>query len=210
MSRFFRLALAAIVALSLAAALVVGCSDDDQAQQQEQAAAEQQDQPEQQQQSESAAPTRSSSTQEQQEQQSQTQAVSGEPLNIVVSTQVIADWVRQIGGDLVEVRALVPAGADAHTLELSVADIRAVAEADLVIINGAGLEASYEDAILENAEHILDLAEAIEDAGFVLAPFSAMAAEHGHDQDEEAHEDDDDHGHEEEEEPRGRPRSRRR
>ena len=194
MSRFFRLALAAIVALSLAAALVVGCSDDDQAQQQEQAAAEQQ------QQSESAAPTRSSSTQEQQEQQSQAQAVSGEPLNIVVSTQVIADWVRQIGGDLVEVRALVPAGADAHTLELSVADIRAVAEADLVIINGAGLEASYEDAILENAEHILDLAEAIEDAGFVLAPFSAMAAEHGHDQDEEAHEDDDDHGHEEEEE----------
>ena len=200
MSRFFRLALAAIVALSLAAALVVGCSDDDQAQQQEQAAAEQQDQPERQQQSESAAPTRSSSTQEQQEQQSQAQAVSGEPLNIVVSTQVIADWVRQIGGDLVEVKALVPAGADAHTLELSVADIRAVAEADLVIINGAGLEASYEDAILENAEHILDLAEAIEDAGFVLAPFSAMAAEHGHDQDEEAHEDDDDHGHEEEEE----------
>ena len=34
MSRFFRRALGAFVALSLAAALVVGCSDDDQQQQQ--------------------------------------------------------------------------------------------------------------------------------------------------------------------------------
>ena len=195
MARFFRLALGALVALSLTAAMVVGCSDDDQAQpqQQEQAAAEQQAQQQQQQQQESerAATAQTSSTQEQQEQQSQPQAVSGEPLNIVVSTQVIADWVRQIGGEHVEVRALVPAGADAHTLELSVSDIRAVAEADLVIINGAGLEASYQDAIIENAEHVLDLAEAIEDAGHELAPFSAMAAEHGHD-DEEMH--DDDHG----------------
>ena len=195
MARFFRLALGVLVALSLTAAMVVGCSDDDQAQpqQQEQAAAEQQAQQQQQQQQESerAATAQTSSTQEQQEQQSQPQAVSGEPLNIVVSTQVIADWVRQIGGEHVEVRALVPAGADAHTLELSVSDIRAVAEADLVIINGAGLEASYQDAIIENAEHVLDLAEAIEDAGHELAPFSAMAAEHGHD-DEEMH--DDDHG----------------
>ncbi|MYG89948.1 MAG: hypothetical protein F4188_00110 [Chloroflexi bacterium] len=204
MTRLFRLALGALVVLSLAAAMVVGCSDDDQAQpqQQEQAAAEQQAQPQQQQQqeSESAAPARSSSTQEQQDQQSQPQAVSGDPLNIVVSTQVIADWVRQVGGDHVEVRALVPAGADAHTLELSVADIRAVAEADLVIINGAGLEASYQDAILENAEHVLDLAEAIEEAGYELAPFSAMAAEHGHHDEhegEEAHEDEDGHDHEE-------------
>ena len=202
MSRCFNWALGAVLALSLAAVLVIGCSDDDQAQaqQQEQAATEQQAQPQQQQDSDSAGTARSSSTQEQPEQQSQPQAVSGEPLNIVVSTQVIADWVRQIGGDQVEVRALVPAGADAHTLELSVADIRAVAEADLVIINGAGLEASYQDAILENADRVLDLAEAIEDAGRELAPFSSMAAEHGtHDEHEgeQAHEDEDGHDHEE-------------
>ena len=200
MARIFRLALGALIALSLTAALVVGCSDDDQAQRQEQAAAEQRDQSDQQQ-GESATPTRSSSTQEQQEQQAQPRAVSGEPLNIVVSTQVIADWVRQIGGDHVEVRALVPAGADAHTLELSVADIRAVAEADLVIINGAGLEASYEDAILENASHILDLAEAIEEAGYELAPFSSMMADDGHDdEDEHGHDDEDEHGHDDDEE----------
>ena len=200
MSRFFRLALGALIALSLAAALVVGCSGDDQSQQQQQSTAEEQDQQTQQQQSRSAAAQPSSA----QDQQTQQQSTSGEPLNIVVSTQVIADWVRQIGGDLVQVRALVPAGADAHTLELSVADIRAVADADLVIINGAGLEASYQDAILENAEHVLDLAEAIEDAGYELAPFEGMGLhddEHGHeDEDEHGHEDEDEHGHEDEEE----------
>jgi ABC-type Zn uptake system ZnuABC Zn-binding protein ZnuA len=200
MSRFVRLAFCALIALSLAAALVVGCSGDDQSQQQQQGDVDQQDQQEQQQQSRSVA-AQPSSAQEQQEQQTQRSAPSGEPLNVVVSTQVIADWVRQIGGDQVTVRSLVPAGADAHTLELSVADIRAVADADLVIINGAGLEASYQDAILENAEHILDLAEAIEDAGYELAPFSAMAGDHGHeDEDDHAHEDEDEHDHDEDEE----------
>ena len=190
MSRFFSWAFVALITLSVSAALAIGCSDDEQEQQQ---AAQQQ-------QSESAAESRTSAAQDQQ--QDPPPADDGEPLNVVVSTQVIADWVRQVGGDRVSVRALVPAGADAHTIELSVTDIRAVADADLVIINGAGLEASYQDAILENADHVLDLAEAIEEAGFELAPFGAMAAEHGHDddhEDEQAHEDEGDHAHDEDE-----------
>ncbi len=196
MSRFFKGALGALMALSLSAALVVGCSDDDQQQQQTQsqqqqtAAAEQQAQ-DQQQEREAAAPSRAATTQQQQqEQQTQPQAVSAEPLNVVVSTQVIADWVRQIGGDRVNVRALVPAGADAHILELTVSDIRAIADADIVIINGAGLESAYIDVIEENATYVLDLAEAIEEAGHELLAFGALMGEdeHGHD-DEEMHED---------------------
>ena len=97
-------------------------------------------------------------------------------LSVVASTQVIADWVGQVGGDDVTVRTLVPAGADAHTLELTVDDIRAIADADLVIINGAGLEASYEDVIEENAERILDLAGAVEAMGEELHPFEGMMA----------------------------------
>ena len=200
MSRFFRLALGALVALSLAAALVVGCSDDDQSQQQ-QAAAEQQaqqdqqtQQAQQQQQSQPAAAAQPSSAQaQQQQQQDEPQPDYGEPLKVVASTQIIADWVRQLGGDLVEVTALVPAGADVHTIELSVADIRAVAGADLVVINGASLEAAYEDAILENSDHVLNLAEAIEDAGYELLPFGGHGDEDEHD--DHGHEDEDEHGH---------------
>ena len=206
MSRFFKGALSALIAVCLAAALVLGCSDDEQPQpqqqaQQQQTVSAQQAEPQQQQQGESAAPEQSTSTQaqqaqQQQEQQTQPQAVSAEPLQVVVSTQIIADWVRQVGGDRVSVRALVPAGADVHLLELSVSDIRAIADADLVVINGAGLESAYEDVIRENAENVLDLAVAIEEAGHELLPFGAMMGEDGH-EDEHGHDDEemhDDHG----------------
>ena len=107
----------------------------------------------------------------------------GERLQVVVSTQVIADWARQVGGDLVEVRALVPAGADAHTFEVTVDDIRAVADADLVIINGAGLESSYEEAVEENATNLLELAGAVEALGHELLLFEPLLGS-----DEEHHE----------------------
>ncbi len=183
MSRFFRMALGATFALSIVAALIVGCSDDEQEQPQQQAAQQQQD--------ESSASARTSAAQGQQ-QQDEPQADDGEPLNIVVSTQVIADWVRQIGGDRVSVRALVPAGADAHTIELTVDDIRAIADADLVIVNGGGLEASYADAILENADSLLDLAETIEAEGYELHPFEGMMSlDDEHDQQEHQQDDHD-------------------
>ncbi|MCY3734660.1 MAG: metal ABC transporter substrate-binding protein [Chloroflexi bacterium] len=182
MSRLFRLTLSTLIALSLAAALVVGCSDDEQAQQQAQS------------QPAVAQP------QEQQEQSGDAAEEPAEPISVVVSTQVIADWVRQVGGDLVDVRALVPAGADAHTLELTVDDIRAIADADLVIINGAGLEATYADAILENTDSLLDLAEALEAAGLELQPFEGMMSledEHDHQQHQQDHEqhEQDEHDH---------------
>ena len=177
------MALGATFALSIVAALIVGCSDDEQEQPQQQAAQQQQD--------ESSASARTSAAQGQQ-QQDEPQADDGEPLNIVVSTQVIADWVRQIGGDRVSVRALVPAGADAHTIELTVDDIRAIADADLVIVNGGGLEASYADAILENADSLLDLAETIEAEGYELHPFEGMMSlDDEHDQQEHQQDDHD-------------------
>ena len=115
---------------------------------------------------------------------SQDESAMDDTLSVVASTQVIADWVRQVGGGNINVRALVPAGADAHTLELTVDDIRAIADADLVVINGAGLEASYEDVIEENAERILDLAEAAKAMGEALHPYEGMMAVK-HDQDQQ-------------------------
>ena len=146
---------------------------------------------------------------QQTDQQDDQQDAQQDPLQVVVSTQIIADWVRQIGGDRVEVTALVPAGADVHTLEISPGDVRDVAAADLVIINGATLEAAYEDVITSNTDNLLVLAEALEAAGIELQPFTDLSTdphaedEHGHMEDDhdEGHEDDhDQEGHEEEEE----------
>ena len=84
-------------------------------------------------------------------------------LRVVVSTTVIADWVTQVGGDAVELTTLVPAVSDAHTLQLSPGKVRTVADAGLIVINGAGLEAGFEQALRENASaDVLDLSQTIE------------------------------------------------
>ncbi|MCY3887983.1 MAG: metal ABC transporter substrate-binding protein [Chloroflexi bacterium] len=71
-------------------------------------------------------------------------------IDVVASTEIVAEWVAQVGGQRVRVVALVPAGADAHTFELTPDNVRAVAGADLVVINGGGLEGAYEGTIEEN------------------------------------------------------------
>ena len=111
-------------------------------------------------------------------------------LTVIASTELIAEWVRRVGGEQVGVRALVPPGADAHTLELSTGDIRDMSEADIVIINGAGLEAGYHGVILENADLLLILAEELEAQGLELHAFEGMAAD-AHEQQEA---DGDEHG----------------
>lgn len=60
---------------------------------------------------------------------------------LVISTNTIAhDLVQQVAGDLVDARCLLPAGADPHAFEPKPADIRQVARADLVVVNGLGFE----------------------------------------------------------------------
>jgi ABC-type Zn uptake system ZnuABC Zn-binding protein ZnuA len=76
---------------------------------------------------------------------------------------VIADWVAQVGGDAVEVSALVPLGADAHTVQLTPRDVIQLAAADLIVLSGAGLEAGFRAVIAENTEApVLDLAAGLD------------------------------------------------
>ena len=88
-------------------------------------------------------------------------------LRVVVSTAVIADWVGEVGGERVAVTALASRGRDAHTLQLDPSQVVAIGRADLVILNGAGLEAGFEGVIEENAAgEILVLAEGLDLVGF--------------------------------------------
>jgi len=60
---------------------------------------------------------------------------------LVISTNTIAhDLVQQVAGDLVRAQCLLPAGSDPHAYEPKPADIRQVARADLVVINGLCFE----------------------------------------------------------------------
>ena len=77
-------------------------------------------------------------------------SAQSEPIKVVAGNVVLADLVRQVGGDLVQVDTLVAAGADAHTWQSTPRDSVRIAEADLVVSNGAGLSAQVED-LIQNA-----------------------------------------------------------
>jgi ABC-type Zn uptake system ZnuABC Zn-binding protein ZnuA len=65
---------------------------------------------------------------------------SGGKLTVVTTTTVFADMVANVGGDLVSVTSIVPKNADVHTFEPRPADVRTVAEAKLLVMNGLGLD----------------------------------------------------------------------
>jgi zinc/manganese transport system substrate-binding protein len=63
-----------------------------------------------------------------------------ERLNIVASFSILGDFVRNVGGERVNVTTLVGADGDVHVYTPAPADARKIADAKLVIINGLGLE----------------------------------------------------------------------
>jgi ABC-type Zn uptake system ZnuABC Zn-binding protein ZnuA len=61
-------------------------------------------------------------------------------IQLMATTSVVGDIVRQVGGEFVEVEILLPLGTDPHSFTPTPNDISRLAEAKLVFINGAGLE----------------------------------------------------------------------
>ena len=65
---------------------------------------------------------------------------SGDPLSVVASFSILADLVRQVGGDAVQVTTLIGPGVDAHTYDPAPADLVTLSEAAVVFENGLGFE----------------------------------------------------------------------
>lgn len=118
-------------------------------------------------------------------------APPAEKLQIVTTSNIVADWVSAVGQDRVEVFPLLPPNADPHTFQPGARDITRVADADLVFSVGLSLEAGWLDEIIENVatdhEDIVSLGEYVDPIDFV----EMVAHEDDHD---------DEMGHEEEEE----------
>jgi manganese/zinc/iron transport system substrate-binding protein len=66
-------------------------------------------------------------------------------ITVVATTGMIADTARAIGGDHVDVRALMGPGVDPHAYRQTRSDIVAMTRADLVLGHGLYLEAQMED-----------------------------------------------------------------
>ncbi|ECG0109414.1 metal ABC transporter substrate-binding protein [Salmonella enterica] len=61
-------------------------------------------------------------------------------LNVVTSFSVLGDMVQQVGGENVHVTTLVGPDGDPHTFEPSPKDSAMLSKADVVVVNGLGLE----------------------------------------------------------------------
>ena len=100
------------------------------------------------------------------------------PLKVAASTSLIADVARAVGGDLVEVTAIIPPGADSHSYTPSPRDVVAIADADVVLVNGLELEESLLPVIEENAS----VEPVIVSLGVRIV---STDRDHGHDHDDE-------------------------
>ena len=62
------------------------------------------------------------------------------PLKVVASFSILGDFVKSVGGDRVEVTTLVGPDGDVHVYTPTPSDVRKIADAKLLVINGFGLE----------------------------------------------------------------------
>ena len=110
-----------------------------------------------------------------------------EPISVVVGNAVLADLAQQVGGELVSVHNLVPTGSDVHTWQSTPRDSVRIAEAGVVISNGAGLSSQVEDLFANAASAaavVVVASDGLQAQELVELPFPAS--------DHNAHDDHDD------------------
>jgi zinc/manganese transport system substrate-binding protein len=112
------------------------------------------------------------------------EAHSSEKLKVVASFSILADFAAQVGGERISVTSLVGADSDAHVYEPTPRDVRKVAAADVIVVNGLGLE-GWLNRLLEASGAKAPVTEA--SAGVSAIESSEHEAEH---EDESEH----DHG----------------
>lgn len=141
---------------------------------------------------------------------------------VVASFYPMYDFTRKVAGDRAQVSMLIPSGTEPHDWEPSTSDITEVAQADLLVYNGAGMESWVDDMLssLDGGPVGVEASQGVvlrtlgeeddhdgEDGGASSSSDEmGMADDHAeeHEHDEDGHEDDDHdhegHNHEDEEE----------
>jgi ABC-type Zn uptake system ZnuABC Zn-binding protein ZnuA len=71
----------------------------------------------------------------------------GGRLRVVATTTQVQDFTSAIGGDRIQLTGILKPNVDPHDYEPSPADLDAIARADLLIVNGVGLERWLADTV---------------------------------------------------------------
>ena len=110
---------------------------------------------------------------------SPTASADGAAKPVVLATfSVIADLVREVGGDRVEVLSITKPGAEIHGYEPTPSDLAKIHEADLVLDNGLGLEGWFERFVRDlDAPHAV-LSEGVEPESITAGAYTGKANPH--------------------------------
>ena len=92
------------------------------------------------------------------------------PLQVVATTSIVADVVANVGGEAIELNTIIPRMTDPHGYQLTPGNLRMLHDADVVFINGLGLEESLEQSLAQLPEDIpiVSLSEGIQLREFTL------------------------------------------
>ena len=128
-----------------------------------------------------------------------------EKISVLATTPMIAEYVRQVGNDNIDLSILMPYSADPHSFEASPQDAIKIADADIVFYVGLKYESANLVELLENS---VKSADALIEIGPGINPIEFSEEGHddheghghddheGHGHDDDKHKDDDDHdGH---------------
>lgn len=109
-------------------------------------------------------------------------ATSENTLQVVTTILPITQFTEAVAGDRAQVTQLLPTNTGPHDYQAKPADVQAIANADILVMNGLEMEFFLDDTI-DNAENadlvIVDSSEGI----------STLAIGEGHDREGEAHDD---------------------
>ncbi|MEN8243028.1 MAG: metal ABC transporter substrate-binding protein [Chloroflexota bacterium] len=95
---------------------------------------------------------------------------------VLATTTIVGDVASQIGGELMEVRVLLPPDVDPHSFQPTPQDLVAIEQAELVLTNGFGLEEFLGEMIEDTAS-----ADKIVEVSLGVSPiyFGENADKHG-------------------------------
>lgn len=112
-------------------------------------------------------------------------------LRVVASTTVLADLVAQVGGTRVRVESLVPKGGEVHTFDPTPSDVQRIAQAELVVMNGLGLDEWLQALVVDagTGAAIVELAEDLDGVELLAGEDHADEEEdHGEEEADDDHE----------------------
>jgi ABC-type Zn uptake system ZnuABC Zn-binding protein ZnuA len=104
-----------------------------------------------------------------------TSSGSAASLKVVATTTQIGDFARNVGGDHLALTVLVKPNQDVHDFSLEPSQIRAVAEADVILRNGLQLDAFLDRALQNATGTVATLSEGVQtQEGFLTGEESGV------------------------------------